>query len=122
MRTKRSKRALHRDVAGLAWTLIVPLATVIIYSTVFSLIFRAQAPVMGNGHDGVFAVWFFVGLVSWNVFSQARGPPWAPSSEWVGCFRRSTSLRSCLSCRRASRWQLRRSLKPQSCSSSSLPS
>lgn len=58
---------------GLAWTLIVPLATVVIYSTVFSLIFRAQAPVMGNGHDGVFAVWFFVGLVSWNVFSQASG-------------------------------------------------
>jgi ABC-type polysaccharide/polyol phosphate export permease len=58
---------------GLVWTLVVPIATVIIYSTVFSLIFRAQAPVMGNGHEGVFAVWFFVGLVSWNVFSQAAG-------------------------------------------------
>ena len=33
----------------------------------------AQAPPMGNGHDGVFAVWFFVGLVIWNVFSQASG-------------------------------------------------
>jgi ABC-type polysaccharide/polyol phosphate export permease len=52
------------------WTLVVPIATVVIYSTVFSVIFRAQAPPMGNGHSGVFAVWFFVGLVSWNVFSQ----------------------------------------------------
>ena len=58
---------------GLVWTLLVPLATVVIYSTVFSTIFRAQAPPMGNGHDGVFAVWFFVGLVTWNVFSQASG-------------------------------------------------
>jgi ABC-type polysaccharide/polyol phosphate export permease len=58
---------------GLVWTLIVPIATVIVYGTVFSLIFRAQAPVMGNGHEGVFALWFFVGLVSWNVFSQGAG-------------------------------------------------
>ena len=58
---------------GLVWTLIVPIATVVVYGTVFSLIFRAQAPVMGNGRDGVFAVWFFVGLVSWNVFSQGAG-------------------------------------------------
>jgi ABC-type polysaccharide/polyol phosphate export permease len=55
---------------GLVWTLIVPIATVIIYSTVFSVIFRAQAPPMGNGHEGVFAPWFFVGLVVWNTFSQ----------------------------------------------------
>lgn len=56
---------------GLAWTLLVPLATVIIYSTVFSVIFRAQAPPMGNGRDGVFAAWFFVGLVIWNIFGQS---------------------------------------------------
>jgi ABC-type polysaccharide/polyol phosphate export permease len=55
---------------GLVWTLIVPIATVIIYSTVFSVIFRAQAPPMGNGDGGVFAAWFFVGLVVWNTFSQ----------------------------------------------------
>jgi ABC-type polysaccharide/polyol phosphate export permease len=58
---------------GLLWTLIVPLATVLIYSTVFSVIFRAQAPPMGNGEPGVFAVWFFVGLVAWNAFAQATG-------------------------------------------------
>lgn len=56
---------------GLVWALVVPLATVLIYSTVFAVIFRAQAPPMGNGHAGVFAVWFFCGLVTWNIFSQA---------------------------------------------------
>ena len=55
---------------GLLWTLIVPIATVVIYSTVFSVIFRAQAPPMGNGEQGVFAAWFFVGLVVWNTFAQ----------------------------------------------------
>lgn len=55
---------------GLVWTIIVPLATVLIYSVVFSVIFRAQAPDMGNGRSGVFAAWFFCGLVTWNLFSQ----------------------------------------------------
>lgn len=54
---------------GVLWTLIVPLATVVIYSLVFSVIFRAQAPPMGNGNGSVFAVWFFCGLVTWNLFS-----------------------------------------------------
>lgn len=57
---------------GLVWTLIVPIATVLIYSVVFSVIFRAQAPPMGNGKT-VFAAWFFCGLVTWNIFSQVSG-------------------------------------------------
>jgi ABC-type polysaccharide/polyol phosphate export permease len=56
---------------GLVWALVVPLATVLIYSTVFAVIFRAQAPPMGNGDAGIFAVWFFCGLVPWNMFSQS---------------------------------------------------
>lgn len=69
-----ARRDLHARFTatslGLVWTLIAPLATVLIYSTVFSVIFRAGAPPMGNGHPGVFAVWFFTGLVTWNLFSQ----------------------------------------------------
>lgn len=57
---------------GLLWTLIVPLATVIIYSIVFSVIFRAPAPAMGNGKT-VFAAWFFCGLVTWSIYSQISG-------------------------------------------------
>lgn len=84
--TLRSRVALIRTFAardlkarftatrlGLLWALIVPLATVAIYSAVFSIIFRAQAPGMGNGRDAVFAVWFFAGLVPWNMFSQSVG-------------------------------------------------
>lgn len=57
---------------GLLWTLIVPIATVMIYSIVFSVIFRAQAPPMGNGKS-LFAAWFFCGLVTWNIFSLISG-------------------------------------------------
>jgi ABC-type polysaccharide/polyol phosphate export permease len=69
-----TRRNLHArftaTTLGLVWTLIAPLATVAIYSTVFAVIFRAAAPAMGTGHPGVFAIFFFVGLVTWNLFAQ----------------------------------------------------
>ena len=72
--TAFTRRNLHARFTatslGLVWTLIAPLATVVIYSTVFAVIFRAGAPDMGSGHSGVFAIFFFVGLVTWNLFSQ----------------------------------------------------
>lgn len=55
---------------GLLWAVLVPLATVLIYSAVFSVVFRAEAPEMGNGRSGIFAVWFFTGLVTWNMLAQ----------------------------------------------------
>jgi ABC-type polysaccharide/polyol phosphate export permease len=56
---------------GLAWALIVPMTTVLIYTAVFSVIFRAPVPPLGNGQAGLFPVWFFCALVPWNIFSQA---------------------------------------------------
>ena len=74
LRDQGPKARFTATSLGLVWTLLVPLATVVIYSTVFSTIFRAQAPPMGNGHDGVFAVWFFVGLVDMErLLAGVRG-------------------------------------------------
>lgn len=55
---------------GWAWSLMVPLASLGMYSVVFGVIFRAQAPDFGNGRQAIFAVWLFVGLVAWNFFSN----------------------------------------------------
>ena len=51
---------------GWAWSLMVPLATVLIYSIVFSVIFRAVPPDFGSGRPGNFVVWLMVGLVPWT--------------------------------------------------------
>lgn len=58
---------------GWAWALIVPLAQIVIYSLVFGIIFRAVPPDFGNGRDGIFAVWLFVGLVIWGLFANSVG-------------------------------------------------
>jgi ABC-type polysaccharide/polyol phosphate export permease len=53
---------------GWTWSLLVPIATVIIYSIVFSVIFRAAPPDFGSGRPGIFVVWLMVGLVPWTFF------------------------------------------------------
>lgn len=56
---------------GSLWSLIVPLATVAIYSVVFSIIFRAEPPPLGNGEPGIYALWFFTGLTAWSFFTNS---------------------------------------------------
>lgn len=63
------KARFKGSALGWVWSLLVPLATLAIYSVVFSLIFRAEPPEMGNGSNGIFAVWLFCGLVFWSFFS-----------------------------------------------------
>ena len=53
---------------GWIWSLLVPLATLITYSIVFSVIFRAAPPDFANGRPGNFTVWLMVGLVPWTFF------------------------------------------------------
>ena len=54
---------------GWAWSLLQPLATLLVYAAVFSLVFRIQAPPLGNGDGSNFATFLFTGMVTWNLFS-----------------------------------------------------
>jgi len=54
---------------GWAWSLLQPLATLLVYAAVFSLVFRIQAPPLGNGEGSNFASFLFTGMVTWNLFS-----------------------------------------------------
>ncbi len=69
---QRDLKSRYKGTAfGWAWSLMVPLATVIIYSIVFSVIFRAVPPDFGSGRPGNFLVWLMVGLVPWTFFLVA---------------------------------------------------
>lgn len=56
---------------GWVWSLVVPLATLGIYTVVFSLVFRLQPPDLGSGRTGVFVVWLFAGLTAWTFLSSS---------------------------------------------------
>ena len=64
------KTKFKGSALGWLWSLVVPLATLAIYSVVFAIIFRAEPPMMGNGRAGIFVIWLFAGLSNWTFFSS----------------------------------------------------
>src|SRR5258708_2000081 len=68
---RRDLRARFKGTwLGLAWSLVMPLATLATYSIVFGVIFHGNTPPkLGNGHTGPFPVFLFSGLAVWNMYS-----------------------------------------------------
>jgi ABC-type polysaccharide/polyol phosphate export permease len=68
---KRDLMARYKGtLLGWIWTILVPLARLLVYTLVFAIIFRAVPPPPGNGGDPVFVVWFFPGLVIFTFFAS----------------------------------------------------
>jgi ABC-type polysaccharide/polyol phosphate export permease len=65
------KTRYRSSVLGWAWSLLQPLATLLVFSAVFSIVFRAKAPDLGNGSgESSFTAFLFTGMVTWNLFSS----------------------------------------------------
>lgn len=56
------------SVLGLLWNLILPIAYIIIYTTVFTKLMSARLPNMLNAYD--YSVYLSAGVLSWTVFSN----------------------------------------------------
>ena len=70
---KRDISTRYRSSAlGWGWSLAQPLATLVIFSLVFTIIFKVQAPPLGNGQGSSYAAFFFTGLVTWNLFASLQ--------------------------------------------------
>lgn len=68
---QRDLKARFKGTAlGWAWSLVVPLASLVIYTIVFSTIFRGKPPDFGSGRQGNFTVWLLAGLVPWGIFAN----------------------------------------------------
>ena len=67
---QRELRARYKkSLLGWLWSLINPASILAIYTLVFGYIFNSPAPVAGNGHTKVFALFLFAGLWVWNCFN-----------------------------------------------------
>jgi ABC-type polysaccharide/polyol phosphate export permease len=55
---------------GWTWSLLLPLATLVIY-TIVGHLFKIVPARFGDGRKGNFAVWLFVGLTAWGFFTNA---------------------------------------------------
>jgi ABC-type polysaccharide/polyol phosphate export permease len=63
------KSRYKNSVLGWAWSLVNPAATLLIYTIVFTHIFRGQTPPSGHGLHN-FTVYLFTALVAWNFFNN----------------------------------------------------
>jgi ABC-type polysaccharide/polyol phosphate export permease len=63
------KSKYKHSLLGWTWSLINPAATLLVYSIVFSTIFRAHPPAASNGMTS-YTIYLFIGLVAWNFFSN----------------------------------------------------
>jgi len=67
---QRDFRTRYRTSAiGWAWSLLQPLANLAVFAVVFSLVFKATAPELGNGEGSIYALYLFTGLVAWGLFA-----------------------------------------------------
>ena len=71
--SREVKGKYKRTLLGQLWSLINPLAQMLIFTAVFSFVIRVQ-PDKGNpsGLD-VFALWLMCGLLPWNFFANVLG-------------------------------------------------
>ena len=57
------------SMLGAAWTVIKPLAMIIVYTVVFSQVMQSKLPGMGN--EFAYSIYLCAGLLTWNYFSEA---------------------------------------------------
>lgn len=65
------KSKFKGSTLGWLWSLVVPLATLAIYTAVFSVIMKVPPPPMGHGSEGIFVLWFGIGLTAWSLFASS---------------------------------------------------
>ncbi len=69
--TLRELRAKYkRSLLGWAWSLLNPLATMLIFTVVFRFVLRVPVPVGESTGIEVFALWLLCGLLVWSMISN----------------------------------------------------
>ena len=64
------KGKYRRTLFGQLWSLINPLATMLVYTVVFSIIFRAQPPAGDPSGLDSYPLWLLAGLLPWMFFQR----------------------------------------------------
>lgn len=59
-----------RTIFGQLWSLVNPLASMVIYTFVFAFIFRVQPDVGDPSGLDIFAIWLLCGLLPWSFFAN----------------------------------------------------
>lgn len=82
--TRREVEGRYRgSYLGIIWSMILPLMMLVIYTFVFSVIFKSHWQSGAQESEGEFAITLFAGLIAFNVFSDCimRAPTLITSNQ-----------------------------------------
>ncbi len=69
---KREFQSKYRNsLLGAAWTVINPLAMIVVYTVIFSQIMRAKLP--GVDHSFAYSIYLCSGVLTWGLFAEIVG-------------------------------------------------
>lgn len=69
---KREFQSKYRNsLLGMSWTVINPLAMIIVYTVIFSQVMRTRLP--GISHDYAYSIYLCAGLLTWGLFAEIVG-------------------------------------------------
>jgi lipopolysaccharide transport system permease protein len=69
---KREFQARYRNsLLGAAWTVLNPLAMIVVYTVIFSQVMRARLPGMDNRF--AYSIYLCAGLLTWGLFAEIIG-------------------------------------------------
>ena len=70
---KRDISVRYRSsLLGWLWSLAQPLANLVFFSIMFTMIFRVQAPPLGNGHGASYPAFLMCGIATWTLFASLQ--------------------------------------------------
>ena len=61
----------HNSLLGAAWTVIQPLAMIIVYTVIFSQVMKARLP--GVNSTFAYSIYLCCGVLTWGLFAEITG-------------------------------------------------
>ncbi len=69
---KREFQSRYRNsMLGAAWTVLNPLAMIVVYTVIFSQVMKAKLP--GVDNDFAYSIYLCAGVLSWGLFAEITG-------------------------------------------------
>ncbi|MBC7500665.1 MAG: ABC transporter permease, partial [Herminiimonas sp.] len=69
---KREFQARYRSsLLGAAWTVLNPLAMIVVYTVIFSQVMRARLP--GTDSSFAYSIYLCAGVLTWGLFAEIVG-------------------------------------------------
>lgn len=84
----------RNSILGAAWTVLNPLAMIVVYTVVFAQVMHSRLP--GSGSPFAYSIYLCAGVLSWGLFAEITGRAQTMFLEHAGLIKKINFPRICL--------------------------